>query len=114
MESLRIRDMAGGGFLPLNLERGVAMTDSVRVDIDAGSSGFGQRSTRRFCGSFLLFDLSFRWTEWLSFLLMISSAVGHLSKRSKERSSSHAPDPPSRKVQKAEVVVVPVRSQATV
>jgi hypothetical protein len=48
MESLGIGDMAGGGFLPLNLERGVAMTDSVRVDIDAGSSDLGQRSTRRF------------------------------------------------------------------
>jgi hypothetical protein len=51
MESLGIRDMAGNwtrGFLPLNLERGVAMTDSVRVDIDAGSSDLGQRSTRRF------------------------------------------------------------------
>ena len=54
MESLGIReeygwelDWGGGCFAP-DLERGVAMTDSVRVDIDAGSTDLGQRSARRF------------------------------------------------------------------
>jgi len=65
MESLGIRkeygwELSWGGILPLNLEHGVAMTDEVRVDIDAGSTDLGQRSTRTLLWAFLHFDGSFR------------------------------------------------------